>query len=241
MDNHLHLFVTGNPEWLIHAGFEARRIFALHASVTRMKDTTYFGELDEWFYKKGGAEALMYYFLHFDWKKALEEADIKDLRLPPVTKELVVQKKQSMSGVKEWANNWVELGEWPYGEVRNGHCYVIKHLLYHDYKKSQLERRTSHIITERQFGIQFMALFPLVVDGKKQYYDNGRVQSVIDAKCKERNSDRNQVDAYQIPPIAELRQVMDFNFGAESDWEEKAEWTVRYASNKIDLNSKELF
>ena len=143
-----------------------------------------------------------------------------------------------MSGVKEWANNWLELGEWPYGEVRDGRCYIIKSLLCHDYNNSTLGKRNP--LTERQFGIQFLALFPIVVDGQKQYAANGRVKSVIGMK-QEYNSNRKQADAYDIPPIDELRQVMDFNFGGANDWDAKAEWTIRHGSNKIDLESKEAF
>ena len=53
--NHLHLFLTGNPEWLIAAGRRARRIFALHASEAHIKDTTYFADLDKWFHSGGDA------------------------------------------------------------------------------------------------------------------------------------------------------------------------------------------
>ena len=86
--NHMHLFITGNPDWLVSAGFKARRLFALQASEKHIQDTAYFAKLDEWF-RNGGAEALMYFFLN-------HKSDI-DLRKVPVTKELINQKKQSMS------------------------------------------------------------------------------------------------------------------------------------------------
>jgi hypothetical protein len=236
--NHLHLFITGNPEWLIAAGPKARRLFALHASEAHIKDTDYFSKPYEWF-KNGGDAALLHHFLNLDFKASLAKFGIKDLRLLPVTKEHIHQQKQSMSGIREWANNWVELGEWPYGRIVDGHARVIKSLLYHDYANSPIGKR--QFLTERQFGIQFLALFPLVVDGQKQYFDNGRGKSAIDPNCNEVNFKGKEADAYDIPPVDILRAIMDFNFGGESDWDdwdEKGEWTIRHGDNKVDVDSK---
>jgi hypothetical protein len=233
--NHLHLFITGNPEWLIAAGPKARRLFALHASETHIKDTDYFSKLYEWF-KNGGDAALLHHFLNFDFKTSLAKFGIKDLRLLPVTKEHIHQQKQSMSGVREWANNWVELGEWPYGKVVDGHVRVIKSLLYHDYINSPVGKRNS--LTERQFGTQFLALFPLIIDGQKQYFDNGKTRSAIDPNQNEINFKEKQADAYDIPSIHELRSIMDFNFGGDGGWDEKKEWTIRHGDNKFDVDSK---
>ena len=232
--NHLHLFITGNPNWLVAARFQARRIFALHAADIKRKDIPYFTELDQWF-KSGGDAALMYYFLNYKWDM--------ELRLAPITREHIEQQKQTMSGLNEWVNNWLELGEWPYGRVENGHCYVIKSLLCHDYNNSPLGKRRP--LTDRQFGIKFLELFPLVVDGEKQYGGNGRVKSVIRVSApgnsvQEYNCRGKQGDAYDIPPVAELRAIMDFNFGGSNDWDEKSEWTIRHGDNKVDLDSKKI-
>ena len=233
--NHLHLFITGNPEWLIAAGPRARRLFALHASEAHRRDTQYFGKLYEWF-RNGGDAALLHHFLNVKFEASLAKFGITDLRSIPVTREHIEQQKQSMSGIREWAVNWTELGEWPYGRVVDGHVRVIKSLLCHDYNNSPLGKR--HPLTERQFGIQFLALFPLVVDGQKEYADNGRTKSIIRVGIQEYHFKGKQADAYDIPTISELRAVVDFNFGGASDWEEKAEWTIRYGDNKVDLESR---
>ena len=241
--NHMHLFITGNPDWLVHAGTEARRIFALYASVGHMKDIPYFRGLDEWFYKQGDAEALLYYFLHFDFQAALDEVGISDLRLVPVTKELIVQKKASMSEVKEWANNWLELGQWPYGRVGdNGHCYVIKSMLYRDYIRSQRLRRNGNILTERKFGIQFCELFPDYDDqGKKHFHKNGRLKHIIGVDGKEIGYTGKQFDAYDIPPVAELRATWDINLGGATDWEEMMEWGIKYGDNRVSIDDMKDF
>ena len=119
--NHLHLFITGNPEWLVSAGFKARRIFALHASDTYIEDTEYFGKLAHWF-NKGGAEALMYFYLN-------HKSDI-DLRIVPVTDELIEQKQQSMTGVAQWLLSIVEFMRNAVWRIYDdGHVQVIKAIL----------------------------------------------------------------------------------------------------------------
>jgi hypothetical protein len=103
--NYLHLFITGNPDWLVSASFKARRFFALHASNIHIRDTRHFGGLDEWF-KKGGAAHLLYRYLNYQIPAGIE------LRLPPITTELIEQKKRSMSGVQGFVMSM------PCGELR---------------------------------------------------------------------------------------------------------------------------
>ena len=81
------------------------------------------------------------------------------------------------------------------------------------------------------------ALFPLVIDDAKQKYDNGKIKSAIDPNCNEVNFKENK-QTLMLFPIDELRAIMDFNFGGESDWDEKKEWTIRHGDNKVDVDSK---
>jgi hypothetical protein len=62
--------------------------------------------------------------------------------------------------------------------------------------------------------------------------------SVPGASVQERNHIGKQADAYDIPPIAVLRQALDFTFGGNNDWEEKEKWGIRYGDNKVDLESR---
>jgi len=233
--NHLHLFITGNPEWLVSAGFKARRIFALHAAEALRNDTDYFKGLDNWF-KNGGAEALMHHYLH-------HKSDI-NLRKVPVTDELVHQKKKSMGPVEEWLDNLIELHEMPYGEktaeseedhVHEGmagkklkcvHIRVIKKALYYDYCKSQDRLRSRVILNEKKFGRRFLELLPLVIDGVVQKHDNGVIKSVVDPNVKATDNFKTQRDAYDIPPWPVVRQAFGFNFGKQSEYDNENEWSI---------------
>jgi hypothetical protein len=224
--NHLHLFISGNPDWLVSAGFKARRLFALHASDAHRVDTDYFAKIDDWF-QRGGAAALIHYFLN-------HKSDI-NLRLVPITDELIEQKKQSMSGVAEWAMSIAETGEMPYGDVLgNGEIESIKRLLYTDFCKSAMGKNAR--LSERQFGIQFLKLLPDIVNGVVQKADNGRVKSVVkttDLKLKGARGIR--FDAYGIPTLKIFRELMDFNLQGNTEWNDKEKWTVT-RSNSADIN-----
>jgi hypothetical protein len=91
-------------------------------------------------------------------------------------------------------------------------------------------------LTERQFGIQFTELFPdYDAHGKKQTATNGRFKHVIGVKGKEIGLGNKQYDAYDIPPVAELRAIWDINLGGNTDWDEKVEWSIKYGDNRINI------
>lgn len=214
--NHLHLFISGNPEWLVSAGFKARRLFALHVSDAQRTITDYFSGIDKWF-TSGGAASLMHYFMNY-------KTDI-NLRLVPVTDELIFQKKQGLSGVAEWVMNIAETGVMPFGElVDGGGCNTIKGLLYYDFCKSPMGRNTR--MSERQFGESFLKLFPLVDDDIVQKYPNGKTISVIKSDLKIKGMRGIRFNAYGLPPLAVWRSCMDFDLGGNTDWDAQTEWTV---------------
>jgi hypothetical protein len=239
--NHLHLFITGNPDWLVSAGFTARRLFALHSSGARLRDSKYFSDMEEWFHK-GGDAALLHHFLTFDYKAALTKMGIDSLRLAPVTDELVHQKKQGMSSIAKWLDNLIELHEVPYGEFFEGEAYthegmegtlltkhvrVIKKALYYYYVKSQEQSRAKVIINENKFGSEFLKLLPLVIKGVVQKHKNGKIISVIDPDVKATDDAKMQRDAYDILPWPVVRRAFDFTLGKRGQYDiEDGEWTI---------------
>jgi hypothetical protein len=214
--NHLHLFISGNPEWLMAAGLNARRLFALHASNAKRLDTEYFSGIDTWF-RSGGCAYLMHYFLHY-------KTDI-NLRVVPVTDELINQKQHSMSGVEAWVMNIAHTGDMPFGEmVDGGNCKSIKKLLYYDFQKSSTGRNTK--MTEREFGSAFLRLLPLVVNGEIQKHDNGTPKSIVDTELKIKGARSIRFNGYGLPSLAVWRVLMDFNVKGKNNWDNKTEWTI---------------
>jgi Family of unknown function (DUF5906) len=211
--NHLHVFISGNPDWLVSAGFRARRLFALHVSDVHRLDTNYFSGIDKWF-NSGGNAALMHYFLNY-------KSDV-NLRIAPITEELIYQKKQGLSGVAEWAMSIGETGQMPYGELKEREevivgVVVIKRLLYHDFLQSPMGNNSK--LSEVKFGMEFTRLFPKLVDG-----DEGDSVIKNDLKCKGARGVR--FNAYYIPNIDVYRQSFDLYISGKTQWAEVKEWTV---------------
>jgi hypothetical protein len=226
--NHLHLFISGNPEWLVSAGFKARRIFALHAAEYHRRDTTYFSELNKWF-NNGGAEALMHYFMN-------HKSDI-DLRIVPVTEELIFQKERSQSGVSEWLYSIVDSREMPYGEYikETGHVHVIKALLHNNYNNSAAGQR--HKLSERQFGRILTDLLPLVVDGIEQKSGN-RILTILGTEnLKIRDSRDTRRNGYDWPSNTDIRRLLEFKLGGKCNWSiEDGNWEVLRGNTDFDFS-----
>ena len=227
--NHLHLFITGNPIWLVAASFQARRLFALHASEAHIQDTEYFAKLDHWF-KNGGAEALMHYYLN-------GKSDI-NLRRIPVTDELLVQKEQSMSPVQEWWTSILETKEMPYGDLLpDGKVRVIKKLLYLDYIHSPVGKR--YPISVVKFADQFLALLPTVVNGVEERNEKGRGTRtiVLTENIKIRDNRDIRRDGYEIPACEACRILLEFKLGGKKKWNsEVGTWTVLRANTDFDFS-----
>jgi hypothetical protein len=96
-----------------------------------------------------------------------------------------------------------------------------------------LGKRRRYTITE--FGIQFLQLFPElieeVVDGEivtrpKLSDDGRRVVSVIvtDAKVYDRSHRRR--NGYEIITLGEFRALLDFGLEGKNQWTDKADWTI---------------
>ena len=232
--NHLHLFITGNPLWLVSAGFQARRLFALHASEAHIRDTKYFAEFDEWF-NDGGKEAILYYYLNKQKSKI-------NLRKVPVTEELIEQKQQSMSGLADLVFSIADSKEMPYGEMNKetGHVQIIKALLLDHYNNSPAGKRRP--LTDRKFGGEFLGLLPKANrNGAEVKFDNNIVTSVVgndnDVRVNDGRGIRRPV--YDIPRVSVIREALEFRLGGKCKWTTPIgddSWTVLRKNTEFDFS-----
>ena len=95
--NFIRLFVTGNPDWIVPAGFQDRRWAIFDIGEDQMQDHAYFAAIDEEM-DNGGREALLHYLLNFDLSQV-------DLRTIPKTAALLDQQIESMTPEQAW---WFE-------------------------------------------------------------------------------------------------------------------------------------
>ena len=92
--NHIRLFVSGNPDWLVPAGFKDRRWAIFDIGEEHMQDNAYFAAIDHEM-NNGGREALLHYLLNFDLSQV-------NLRVIPKTAALLDQQIESMTPEQAW-------------------------------------------------------------------------------------------------------------------------------------------
>ena len=92
--NYIRLFVTGNPDWLIPAGFKERRFAVFDIGEDHIQDPDYFAAID-YEMNNGGREALMHHLLNFDLSQV-------NLRSIPKTAALLDQQIQSLTTEQAW-------------------------------------------------------------------------------------------------------------------------------------------
>ena len=81
--NLIRLFVTGNQEWLVPAGFGERRFAVFDVGEGKIKNNDYFAAIDAEM-NSGGREALLHHLLNFD-------LSLVNLRVIPNTAALIEQ------------------------------------------------------------------------------------------------------------------------------------------------------
>ena len=93
--NFIRLFVTGNLDWMVPAGFKDRRWAIFDIGEAQMQNNAYFAAIDEEM-NNGGREALLYHVLH--------EVDLSkvNLRVVPKTAALLDQQIESMNTEQSW-------------------------------------------------------------------------------------------------------------------------------------------
>ena len=196
--NYMRLFITGNPDWMVPAGWEERRFCVLDAGEKHMKDHPYFAAIDEEM-NNGGREALLHHFLNFDLSGI-------NLRETPKTNALLDQKVASFSVEQDWWFDVLHRGELP--KLENG-CECLKLELHASYlrRMEKVGRRGSRRATETKLG---MFLSKVVGPG-------------LDKNVR----DEKRRYMYRFPPLKECREHFAKLTQSTIAWEDPdADWAV---------------
>lgn len=131
--------------------------------------------------------------------------------------------------------NCVELGEWPYGDVVDGSVKVIKKLLVWAYNNSPEGQR--YQLSDNEFGIKFLDLFPMMINGIVQKYDNGLVKSIVQTGPNIKFTDKSgcQQYGYIIPPLQQCRDAINISLEGKNIWEEKDGWRASKSNVSDDI------
>jgi len=194
--NYMRLFITGNPYWMVPAGWEERRFCVLDAGEDHMRDHPYFGAIDEQM-NNGGREALLYHLLNFD----LSSINLREI---PKTSALLDQKVASFSIEQDWWYDVLHRGELP--KLENG-CECLKLELHASYLRrvEKVGRRGSPRATQTTLG---MFLRRVVGPG-------------LDTQAR----DNQRRYMYRFPPLKQCRDHFAKLTQSEIEWEDRdADW-----------------
>jgi len=139
----VRLFVTGNPDWLVPAGFEERRFAVFDVGDDKRQDHAYFGAIVDQL-NNGGREALLHYLLNFDLSTV-------DLRSVPKTGALLEQKFESLSPDDAWWLDTLMRGELPWGCAEQRCC--PKRRLFDNYARHAQMTGARRRATETKIGM----------------------------------------------------------------------------------------
>lgn len=129
--NHIRLFVTGNQEWLVPAGFGERRFAVFDVGEGKIKNNDYFAAIDAEM-NNGGREALLHHLLSFDLSKV-------NLRVIPNTEALLEQIIESATPEQAWWLETLKRGELPRGVVNEPNTCPKRSLFRRYIQHAQLQ------------------------------------------------------------------------------------------------------
>jgi hypothetical protein len=206
--NYIRLFITGNQNWLIPAGFKERRFAIFDMGEDHIQDHAYFAAIDQEM-NDGGREALLHYLMNFDLTQV-------DLRKIPKTAALLDQQIESMTPEQAWWMETLMRGTLPElakgGEPRTS----SKEAIYRRYVRHAKLQGANRRSTETRLGI-FL---------RDQLGGELRIPKPYDGK--------RQVPCFQFPPLAECRTRFAGKIGGGIEWGEgweKEEWVHVHEKN----------
>jgi hypothetical protein len=203
--NYVRLLVTGNPDWLVPAGFEERRFAVLDVGEDHMQDKAYFAAIDAEM-NNGGREALLDFLLKFDLTSI-------DLRTIPTTAALLDQKLASLTPELGWWLDTLAQGELPWGLEEPGRCPTSR--LFDRYARHAMRHGTRRRSLETQLGRFLRKYVPGLIKNQGTYqYWSGIEMTLTEGMV------------YAFPPLAECREAFAKTLQQNITWVAKDGWSV---------------
>jgi len=165
MKNYVRLFVTGNPDWQVPAGFGERRFAVVDVGEAHKEDRGYFEALAKQL-EEGGREALLWHLLHFDLSRV-------DVHVIPKTKALLEQQIETMDAEQSWWFEMLRNGELPCRE-RDEPSVCLTSALFARYNEHARQVGVSRRSTEVKVGMFLRKRVPGLksrqeADGRRAY------------------------------------------------------------------------
>lgn len=190
-ENHLHLILASNNEWVIPAGMDERRFLVLDVDPKRKQDLDYFGRIVKQM-ESGGRAAMLYDLLHYDY------ADV-DLRRAPRTDALLEQKILSFDPRTRWWFNKLVAGHLLTND-QGWVAEVSKAELHDDYVQELKQTGVSRARTETELGMWLQKMLGARLTTTRPTIGDRRVKR------------------WCFPPLQECRELFDRTTDSKFDW-----------------------
>jgi hypothetical protein len=214
--NFIRLFVCGNPDWLVPAGFDERRFAIFDVGEDKMQNKPYFAAIDDEM-DHGGREALLHHLLNFDLTTV-------DLRTIPKTEALFEQQVSSLTSEQSWWLDTLNRGEMPWGCDVTNECPTNR--LFDRYVSRATRQGTRRRAIEVQLGVFLRKHVPGLKKSK--------------SFCKRWNGLKmieQRGPVYVFPPLKECRAVFATKMGSEINWDDaEADWEFEPHPDPPDPN-----
>lgn len=209
--NHVHILMAANGDWVVPAGLDGERRFAVfQVSRRRQGDKDFFRRLNDQMYRQGGIQAMLHDLLLRDIEGWAPRDEV------PATSALVEQKVMTMDDVERWWYNKLIDGMLPNarGDWHEGGVVIIKEHMRADYLDFAREQRVYRPADPVSFGMRLNKL----VGGRLENTQTKPEDTDYDIKV-----DRmGRASASKVPSLAECRALMETKLGNKVDWPKDA-------------------
>ncbi len=205
VQNYVRLFVTGDKDWIVPAGFDERRFAVLDVAPHHKQDHAYFAAIDDEM-NNGGREALLHHLLNFDLSQV-------NLRAIPKTVALLEQKISSLTAEAGWLLDLLARGELPWGCDWSRWCPSKR--LIDDYIAHASKRGARRRAIETSIGMFLFKHVPGLIkkEGIYNVWTGEEPKSVSGY-------------VYEFPPLSECRANFAKLLNQDLLWNDRQEWEL---------------
>jgi hypothetical protein len=214
--NYIRLLVTGNPDWLVPAGFKERRWTVLDIGEDHIQDKPYFAAIDREM-NNGGREALLHHLINFDLKQV-------DLRTIPKTAALLDQQIETLNPEQAWWLDTLKRGELPAPKAEPKLNLETRSCIKEDLYMAYIEHAKLQGVSRRS------------IETKLAMFLNAQLEP--DLQDTKSLAGTRRVPCFRFPTLADCRKRFTQKMGQNIKWGdqwENDEWVHR-AAQEPDQN-----
>ncbi len=215
--NLIHIIIASNADWVVPAGLDRERRFAVFtANAKLVDDMAFFKALNAQMYgldsdgepedsNPNGLSAMLYDLLKRDITDWAPRDNI------PATDALLEQKLNSMDDVEAWWYGILmnHILPHPHGNWLEGPVNVVKSHLRASYAEYAKEQRAYRPADDREFGVRLKKLVSYSGKQIKPHGDETNIQVDVYGRAT----------AYVLPSLIECRRQFEVKLGHTPKWE----------------------